>query len=37
LFNVVETLENYVFEDDKPPRVSRAKVVSYSLRAYKAL
>jgi hypothetical protein len=35
LFNVVESSGNWVFEDDKPPRAPRAKVVSYTLGAYK--
>jgi hypothetical protein len=35
LFNVVESSENYVLKDDKPPRAPRAKVVSYALGAYK--
>ena len=35
LFNVVESSVNYVFKYDEPPRVPRAKVVSYALGAYK--
>jgi hypothetical protein len=35
LLNVVENSENYVFEDDKPPKLLRVRVVSYALRAYK--
>jgi hypothetical protein len=34
LFNVVESSENYVFKDGKPPRTPRAKVVSYALGSY---
>jgi hypothetical protein len=33
LFNVVERSGNYVFEDDTPPTVPRARVVSYALGA----
>jgi hypothetical protein len=32
LFNVVESSENYVFEDDNLPTPLRARVVSYALR-----
>jgi hypothetical protein len=35
LFNVVESSENYTFEQDSPPTVFRARVISYALGAYK--
>ena len=35
MFNIVECSGNYVFKDDKPPRVPKTKVVSYALGAYK--
>jgi hypothetical protein len=31
LFNVVERAGNYVFEDDNPPTVFRARGLSYAL------
>ena len=34
LFNVVESSINYVFEDEKPPKSLRARVVSYALGVY---
>jgi hypothetical protein len=37
LFSVVESYGNYVFEDDKPPTLLRARVVSYALGAHKVL
>ena len=32
---MVENSGNYVFEDDKPPKPLRARVVSYALGTYK--
>jgi hypothetical protein len=37
LFSVVESYGNYVFEDDKPPTLLRARVISYALGAHKVL
>jgi ABC-type amino acid transport system permease subunit len=33
-FNLVESSGTYVFKEDKPSRVPRAKVVSYALGTY---
>jgi hypothetical protein len=35
LFNVVISSGNYAFEQDTPPTVFRARVISYILGAYK--
>jgi hypothetical protein len=35
LFNVVESLGNYIFEQETLPTVFGAKVISYDLGAYK--
>jgi hypothetical protein len=37
LFKVVESSENYVFKDDKPPTPLKARFVSYALGPYKGL
>ena len=35
LFSVIERFTNYVFEDDKPPTVLGARIVSYALGGIK--
>jgi hypothetical protein len=35
LFHAVQSSENYTFEQDTPPRVFKARVISYALGAYK--
>jgi hypothetical protein len=37
LFNVVKSSGNYMFEQDTPPTVFRARVISHALRAYMVL
>ena len=37
LFNVVESSGNYMFEQDNPPTVFRARVISSALGAYMVL
>jgi hypothetical protein len=36
-FNVVESSGNYIFEQGTPPRIFRARVISYAKGAYMVL